>query len=77
MKFTTKINDAEKKVLMEEALSKQEKTLLGVLYQNSIDPESFDETTYTPDADDQEWQTDLAKKCADLIALRAKIAELG
>lgn len=77
MIFTTNINNAEKKVLMQEALAKQERVILGVLYTHAIDPASFDETTFEPSADNQEWEQDLARKCANIVALKARIAELG
>jgi hypothetical protein len=48
MKFTTKMTVEEKKAIYARSIGHMELQLIGMLTQNGIDPDAFDEDAYDP-----------------------------
>ena len=78
MKFVSVLDNATKQRLIREAIAACEAQVFSIFFQQGIDPDTFDETSFAPTEDaTRGWEIDLKKTLDRIVSLKLELEKLA
>jgi hypothetical protein len=77
MKFVSVLDNATKQRLIREAIAACEAQVFSIFFQQGIDPDAFDETSFAPTEDANGWEIDLKKTLDRIVSLKLELEKLA